>query len=101
MENETFDTLLSFKLKSGERVPVGCDLTWTGRGGAQVEYEGRTIKISAKTAAKVLEVDFPSDEDLARWVCDSLVYSVMGEQVEPDGYDCYGSPSWLLALGII
>jgi hypothetical protein len=28
-------------------------------------------------------------------------YSVLGETVEPDGIDPEGSPSWLLALGLI
>lgn len=47
------------------------------------------------------EIHSPGMEDLEEWVCDSICESVLGEQVEPDGWDEHGSPSWLLALGMI
>lgn len=34
-------------------------------------------------------------------VCDSVCKSVLGEDIEPDGFDEKGSPSWLLVLGLI
>ena len=30
-----------------------------------------------------------------------IAKSVLGKKVEPDGLDPYGSPSWLMALGIV
>lgn len=32
---------------------------------------------------------------------DGVCESVFGDRVEPDGWDSEGSPSWLLALGLI
>jgi len=41
------------------------------------------------------------DEDFAEAVMDCISPSVTGETVEPDGWDCYGFPSILLAAGMI
>ena len=43
----------------------------------------------------------PSMRTLEKWVNDGICKSVLGKTVEPDGYDEDGSPSWLLALGMI
>jgi hypothetical protein len=43
----------------------------------------------------------PDMDTLEEWMSDGGCESVMGEWVEPDGHDCYGSPSWLLAYGMI
>ena len=43
----------------------------------------------------------PSLKKLENWSNDGVCQSVLGERVEPDGWDSYGSPSWLLALGMI
>ncbi len=43
----------------------------------------------------------PSLKSLEEWSNDGICESVTGENVEPDGYDCDGAPSWLLALGMI
>ena len=42
----------------------------------------------------------PSDLSLEK-MSDGAAKSVLGKRVEPDGYDEYGSPSWLLVLGYI
>ena len=43
----------------------------------------------------------PSQRKLEQWVFDSVVESVFGYDVEPDGWDSEGSPSWLLVLGLV
>jgi len=43
----------------------------------------------------------PSLSSLERMVEDGVSKSVLGKRVEPDGTDEYGSPSWLLVLGMI
>lgn len=43
----------------------------------------------------------PSMEEMEEWSRDGVARSVLGEDVEPDGYDEHGSPSWLLAYGYI
>ena len=45
--------------------------------------------------------DVPSFDTIQEWVYDSVCESVLGYQVEHDGFDHEGSPSWLLVLGII
>ncbi len=43
----------------------------------------------------------PSVRTLEKWSQDGVAKSVTGHRVEPDGYGPDGSPSWLLALGLI
>ena len=43
----------------------------------------------------------PSEATLEKWVGDSICPTPTGHRVEPDGYGPDGSPSWLLALGLI
>ena len=43
----------------------------------------------------------PGMRTLERYSMDSVCKSIYGKRVEPDGWDADGSPSWLLALGII
>jgi len=43
----------------------------------------------------------PSVSTLEKWSNDGVCKSVLGKRVEPDGEDENGSPSWLLALGLI
>lgn len=43
----------------------------------------------------------PSVQELEEQSNDGVCDSVLGERVEPDGWDEHGSPSWLLALGLI
>ena len=43
----------------------------------------------------------PTADEIEAAVCDSVCLSVGGETVEPDGWDSAGSPSWLMALGLV
>lgn len=47
------------------------------------------------------QYETPSFEAIEAWVIDSVCESLEGEEVEPDGFDEDGAPSWLLALGLI
>jgi hypothetical protein len=49
--------------------------------------------------ADVFEV--PDYEQIEEWVGDSVCESLGSDEVEPDGCDSDGRPSWLLALGLI
>lgn len=49
----------------------------------------------------VRKVTKPSMKMLEKWTFDSVCKSVGGKDVEPDGYDANGYPSWLLVSGII
>jgi hypothetical protein len=43
----------------------------------------------------------PTEEELMRGTLDSVCSSLLGNDVEPDGWDEYGFPSVLLAMGMI
>ena len=88
------------KMRDGSVLPVGCEVTWSG-GVATVRSGNSVHRVSALGAAKALGITIPDYEDLEHWVCDSVCESVLGETVEPDGIDEHGSPSWLLAMGMV
>ena len=43
----------------------------------------------------------PSMAALEKYSDDGIAKSMLGNKVEPDGYDDMGSPSWLLVVGVI
>lgn len=93
------------KLKSGGQIPAGAIVNWS-KGKATITWVSedgvvQESRLSARGAARALGIEEPSYTQLEAWVLDSVCDSVLGEQVEPDGYDPAGSPSWLLAFGMI
>ena len=108
MKSYSFANKSEIKMKDGGVLPVGkkFSIRWeeTVNGhrprvkacGADYEY-----KISNGTAIKMLGKKQPSLSSLSRWESNGNCKSLLGETVEPDGTDSYGSPSWLLFLGLI
>lgn len=47
------------------------------------------------------EIERPSIQDLWDAFNTGSCPSILGERVEPDGWDSEGSPSWMIALGLI
>lgn len=45
--------------------------------------------------------DTPDFQELRAWVFDSVCETLDGQRIEPDGVAFNGSPSWLLALGLV
>jgi len=43
----------------------------------------------------------PSINTLNKWSMDGVAKTLTGQRTEPDGYGIDGSPSWLLAIGVI
>lgn len=85
-------------------LPTGAVITWSaGKATATWAKDGeaQTTRISALSAAKALEIEAPDEEQIKAWVHDSVCESILGERVEPDGVDEHGSPSWLLAMGLL
>ena len=87
------------KMKDGTTVPKGCpvqfikDKPWL----CYVQGERHdAYRVRVKNAFNP-----PSVEELEEAVSDGACDSVLGNRVEPDGWDSDGSPSWLLALGLI
>jgi hypothetical protein len=90
----------SIPLKDGTEIPAGTEVRWM-REIAILTVGKREVKIPAATAAKAMGIAFPTIEQLEYWVSDGSCESILGENVEPDGIDEHGSPSWLLAFGLI
>ena len=95
------------KLKSGETFPVGASFTlkFIEDKPTLVELHGLretpvTVRITSlhkyTTGFKV-----PSMATMEKWMYDAVAKSVTGKRCEPDGHGDDGSPSWLLAVGLI
>lgn len=89
-------TKVTVKLKGGGKISKGVPVRFQ-RTHALIGDQ----KVTHRAAARALGLKEPSYAELESWVSDSLACSVLGHEVEPDGFDKDGSPSWLLALGLI
>ncbi len=94
-------TELPITLKTGAVLPKGCTvMAWNHKdrptlmkimGPNGTEY---TVRVRSGFKA-------PSMKTLNKWMMDSMCESVLGYTVEHDGMDEHGSPSWMMALGLI
>jgi hypothetical protein len=108
MKTYSFINKKEIKMKDGTVLPEGkrFQIRWeeielrhrprVKASGAEYEY-----KISNKTAIKMLGKKEPSASSLSRWDGNGICKSILGETVEPDGTDSYGSPSWLIHMNLI
>lgn len=87
--------------KTGAIIPAGS--TFSARFLERGEMEISHPAFSAPIKTKMFRFFFkePSLRTLEKWSSDGIAKSVTGHRVEPDGYGPDGSPSWLLALGLI
>lgn len=85
--------------KKGERI-CKLHIKFTGESGRNYEDEPMQVYISnlPKTVSGFKE---PSIKTMEKWMSDAIALTPTGKRVEPDGYGPDGSPSWLLALGLI
>lgn len=89
------------KLKNGSTIPVGAvvdvlpDQKHPDRI-CKVAYDGTVYRLRYTSVFKQ-----PNMHTIESAVCDGVCESILGQTVEPDGYDDHGFPSWLLALGVI
>lgn len=101
-ETETLLTTHPITLRASGEIPPGTPIHWrNGHGVITLPGQPEGIRVRATAAARALGIPEPDDDTIDRWCTDSIVESVMGEPIEPDGIDHHGSPSWLLALGLI
>lgn len=106
MNNITTIALSLKNRRTGEtvEVPAGTVISWKAGKATATWVEGGETKerpIGALSAARGLEIEQPDLDQLSEWVHDGICDSILGERVEPDGIDEHGSPSWLLAMGMI
>ena len=87
------------RLKSGVILPAGLPVRfYKDRPNActVANPDGKAYLVRVKNAFEV-----PSINELEDFASDSVCPSIFGHTVEPNGWDHKGSPSWLLALGLI
>ncbi len=100
MSNATIKTFRDIPLKSGEVIPKGSQITFIGRfpktdRTGVFNWNGRELRMRYTNVFKA-----PTMRSLERWTYDGIAESVLGNRVEPDGWDSYGAPSWLLVAGM-
>jgi hypothetical protein len=93
--------------KTGAVIPLGTKvrLVWDGQRAESVMIVAPLTGI--RTATTLLHKTVkgvskePSLSTLEKWGSNGIAKSVLGAKVEPDGWDADGSPSWMLAVGVI
>lgn len=95
-------TKVEIRLKNERVLPIGSALIrWDERAAEFRGADGAPVRLGHSTAARALGKKPPGMGTMAKWVDEGVARSVLGRRVEPDGRDEHGSPSWLLALGLI
>ena len=93
-------TQKEIKLKDGSTLAKGLPVTFQkdlpSRCFIQTDYRLEPYRVRVTSAFKV-----PSITTMQKWDNEGFCKSIGGQKVEPDGWDCDGSPSWMLALGVI
>ena len=92
------------KWSDGIVFPKGgeCSILFNQTNVCEITYRQMTKKLHVTKLNKFFNQFEPINmEELQEAVNDGVCQSICGETVEPDGYDEHGSPSWLLAMGLI
>lgn len=89
-------------IAQGEKVTVAFDVP------SGAEKSASRFSVTATDGRRIVSRDFkavglkaPGLPTLEKYSNDGVAKSVFGARVEPDGWDADGSPSWLLALGLM
>lgn len=110
MSNNIKFTTCNFRTKKGVEILKGekVALTFNVKAKGKDEILPHYVRMTADDGRTIITKNFagvgirrPSMQKLEYWSMDSVCKSVFGYEIEPDGWDHYGSPSWLLALGFI
>jgi len=95
-------------LKSGTLIPKGtkCTVSWEQNNPSTMlvlspGFDHALRLLTRNAANNFEEIESFNREQLAEAISGGECHSVLGNRVEPDGWDPDGSPSWLLALGVI
>jgi hypothetical protein len=103
-------TSRELKLKDGRVIPkdTPVEIKWlpkeqNGHALAEVHAGGEVFKTKIRNFHTFIQgfPKPPTNATLEKWVGDGVAKTVTGQKVEPDGWGSDGSPSWLLAMGLI
>ena len=101
MKTTTLKTDVRFKDGTTFAAGTTVEISWEQDGKIHATIEGRSFNVSGRFLNKTKGFKVPSMKTLERWADDCICKTITGKTVEPDGYGCDGSPSWLLALRMI
>jgi len=87
------------KLKTGEILPIGLPVSFDRDSPSVCLVRGNRVEPYRVRVTSAFSA--PSLDELQEQLNDGVCDSILGERVEPDGWDEFGSPSWFLALGMI
>lgn len=91
------------KLKDGRLYAEGMVMTlsFTNEIVWVTPNSGTMFRIPARRISEYFNIKKPSMATLERWNEAGTCKTITGHVVEPDGHGPDGSPSWLLALGMV
>ena len=89
-------------VREGDKVSVRVKENNPGRAYCENLTTGRKFITSPEKLPKHFEgfIDKPSLSELEQQLNDGVSVSLLGEDVEVDGYDSWGFPSWVMALAL-
>jgi hypothetical protein len=92
------------RFRDGHMIPKGDSLiiSWPDPKGnpTQVHHRGRILNCTARSSLAWIGLTC-SGESLAEAMEDGTCETPNGNEVEPDGVDPEGAPSWLMIYGLI
>lgn len=94
-------TQKEIRLKDGVTLPVGLPVEFIKTSPSICLVQCGDLRPGPARVRVTSAFQCPTLEELEGAVSDGVCESVGGDSVEPDGWDSEGSPSWLLALGMI
>ena len=92
------------KMKSGLVIAAAsnCEVTFNHSTVCEINANNTFIKLNCSSLPRYFDrFKVPSMAALEKYSDDGIAKSMLGNKVEPDGYDDMGSPSWLLVVGVI
>jgi len=97
------------RFKSGKVIPLGTPVTFkfiNDGMGVSIDIPSLNmaeVKLRTRSAVLLLSkfTKEPSIKTMENWMSTGIAKTVTGHRTEPDGHGPDGSPSWLLAMGLI
>ena len=94
-------TQKEIKLKDGSTLPKGLPVTFKTDLPSRCFVEDLSKRPECFRVRVTSAFRAPSIATMQKWDNEGFCKSIGGKRVEPDGWDCDQTPSWMLALSLI
>lgn len=110
MESVIVTTYREIKLKGGRIIPANTEvevsfLEKDSDTNISIANRDRLCNIRHNGLTSLVRIisvfERPDMETLEEWNNDAVCETPLGNRTEPDGYDEFGAPSWLMVLGFM